>query len=67
MFRIWDENKVDSILMVLVVARQSRTFQLLMLAWPARRMGSWEGAQLGQLTSTGQRGYSIPYDIMLIL
>jgi len=38
-----------------VVARQSRTFQLLVLAWPARCTGSWEGTELGQLTQTGQR------------
>jgi len=38
-----------------VVARQSRIFQLLMLAWPARCTGNWEGTQLGQLTQTGQR------------
>jgi len=28
---IWNENNVDNILMILVVARPSRTFQLLML------------------------------------
>jgi len=33
-----------------VVVRQSRTFQLLMLAWAAMCMGSWEGKQLGLLT-----------------
>jgi len=54
-FWIWDENNVDNILMVLVIARQSSTFQLLMLAWASRCMGSWEGTQLGQLTQTGQR------------
>jgi len=30
-FWVWDENSVDNILMFLAVARQSRTFQLLML------------------------------------
>jgi len=38
-FRIWDENNVDNILMFSVVARQSSIFQLLMLAEPARYMG----------------------------
>jgi len=46
---IWDENNVDTILMVLVIDRQSRIFQLLIQAWPAVYMGSWEGTQLGQL------------------
>jgi len=45
--------------MFLVVARQSRTFQLLTVAWAARGTGSWEGTQLGQQTQTGQR--DIPY------
>jgi len=60
-FWIWDENNVDNILMFWVAARQSRTFQLLLLAWPARCTGSWEGTQPdmgtqpGQLTQTGQR------------
>jgi len=53
---IWDENNVDNILMFSVVARRSRIFQLVTLAWPARSMGSWEGTQLGQLTQTGQTG-----------
>ena len=56
MFWFWDEHSVDNILMFLVVARQSRTFLLLILAWPARYMGSWEWTQLGQLTQTAQRG-----------
>ena len=55
MFWIWDENNVDNIL-VLLVAKQSRIFQLLLLAWPDRCIGSWEGTQLGQLTQTGERG-----------
>jgi len=55
-FWIWDENNVDNMLMFLVVARQSRIFQLLTLAWPATCTGSWKGTQLGQLTQTGQRG-----------
>jgi len=41
--------------MLLVVARQSGTFQLLTLAWAARCMGSWEGTWPGQLTPTDQR------------
>jgi len=58
-FWTWDEINVDNILMFLFVARQARTFQLLVLAWPARCLGSWEGTQPGQLTQTGQR--DIPY------
>jgi len=54
-FWIWDENNVANILIFLVVARQSRTSQLLTLPWSASCMGSWEGTQLGQLTPTGQR------------
>jgi len=54
---IRNENDVNNILMFLVVSRQSRTFLLLMLAWPARRMGKWEGTQLGQLNQTDQRGF----------
>jgi len=50
---------VDNTLMFLVVAGQSRTLQLLTLAWPARCVGSWEGTQLGQLTQTGHR--DVPY------
>jgi len=42
--------------MLLVVARQSRTFQLLTLAWAARCMGNGEGTQLTQI---GQS--DIPY------
>jgi len=45
-FWIWDENNVGNIPMLLVVARQSRTFQLLMLAWAARCTGNREGTQL---------------------
>jgi len=41
--------------MFLVVARQSRNSQLLMLMWPGKYAGSWEGTQPGQLTQTGQR------------
>jgi len=51
-FWIWDENNVGNTLMFLVVARQSRTFQLLNAA---RCTGSWEGTQLRQLTQTGQK------------
>jgi len=58
-FQICDENNVDHILMLLVVARQSRTFQLLTLAWAARCMGNGEGTQL---TQTGQS--DIPYHLM---
>jgi len=42
-FRIWDENDADNILMFLIVAGHSRTFQPLTLAWAARCMGSWGG------------------------
>jgi len=59
MVLIWGVNNVDNILMFLVVAKQSRTLQLLTLAWPSRCTGSGEGTQLGQLTQTGQR--DIPY------
>ena len=48
--------------MILVLARQSRTSQLLTLAWLARRTGSWEGTQSEQLTQTGQG--DIPYHTM---
>jgi len=48
LFWIWDSNNVDNILTFLVVARQSRIFQLLTLAWPARC--SETGTQLGHLT-----------------
>jgi len=51
--------------MFLVVVRESRTFQLLMLAWASKCTESWEGTQPGQLTQTGQMGYSITHDIML--
>ena len=54
-FWIWDENSVDNTLVFLVVAEQSRIFQLRMLAWPAGCMGSWERLQLGQLTPAAQR------------
>jgi len=55
-FWIWVENEVDDILTFSVVARQSRSFQLLGLAWPARCLGSCEGTQPGQLTQSGHRG-----------
>jgi len=45
-FWIWDENHVDNLLMFLVVARQSRIFQLLTLSWPARYMGGTRTADL---------------------
>jgi len=48
--------------MFLVVARQSRTFQLLMLAWAARCTRNWEGTQPGQLTPNDQR--DVPYHMM---
>jgi len=54
-FWIWDESIVDNIQKFLVVAEQSRIFQLRMLAWPAGCMGSWERLQLGQLTPAAQR------------
>jgi len=41
--------------MFLVIARQSRTFQLLMLAWAARCVGSWMGTQPGQWAPAGPR------------
>jgi len=59
MFGTQYENNFDNILMFLVVARQSRTFQLLTLAWAARCTGSWEGIQPGQLAPTDQS--DIPY------
>jgi len=58
-FCIRDVNNISSIMMFLAGARQSRASQLLMLAWAAQRMGSWEGTQLGQLT---QR--AIPHHMM---
>jgi len=58
-FWIWGENNIDNILMFLVVARQSRFFQLFTLAWAARCMESGTGTQLGHLTPTGQR--DVPY------
>jgi len=44
-FWIWDENNVDNMLMFLVVARQSKAFQLLILpgAWEAGRGHSQDG------------------------
>jgi len=56
----WDENNVEDIPVFSVASTQSRIFQLLMLAWPARCIGSWEGTQLGQLTQTGQRDILFP-------
>jgi len=53
-FWISDKNNADNKLMFLVVARQPRTFQLLMLAWPARCTGSQEETQQAQLTQTGK-------------
>jgi len=53
-FRIWDENNVDNTRMFLAVARQSRTFQLLALAWPARCTRGWEGTRPGQLTGAAE-------------
>ena len=52
--------------MFLTVARQLGTFQLLMLAWAAWCTESCKGMQLGQLTPTDQRGYSILYDSCLL-
>ena len=50
-FRIWDENNVDNTLMCSAVARQSRTFQLLVLA--------------GTADPKWPKGYPIPYDVTL--
>jgi len=50
---VWHENNVDNILIFLVVARWSRTFQLPTLA--SQVQGSWEGTRPGQLTSASHR------------
>jgi len=42
-FLIQGENNIDNILTFLVVARHSRTFQILPMAWPTTCKGSWEG------------------------
>jgi len=55
-FWIWDKNNVATLTKFLIVTRQSRISELLMVAWPARCTGSWEGTQLGKLTQTGERG-----------
>jgi len=60
-FWVWNGNDVGNILMFLVVARKSRTLQLLMLAWPVRCTGSWERIQLRQLTQTVWS--NIPYRV----
>ena len=46
-FWIWEENNVANILMFSVVARQSRIFQLLTQAWPARLHGKLGGDTAG--------------------
>ena len=59
-FWIWDENSVDNILIFLGVARQSRTFQLLMLpgAWETGTGHSWDsGPKLAKR--------DIPYHMIL--
>jgi len=50
--------------MILVIAKQSRTFQLLMLTCQREGKGctgSWEGTELRQLTQTGKM--DIPYNV----
>jgi len=59
MFLICDENNFGNIQMCLAVARQSRTFQLLMLH------GKLGGDTARTADPNWPKGYPMPYDTML--
>jgi len=51
--------------MFLAVARQSRTFQHLTLAWAAKAHRKLGGDTAGTADPNWPKVYSIPYDVML--